>query len=93
MYTHRGDDDSEPVKFHVTVTFAEEDGRTRLTLHMVFPTAEERDRVVKDYGAVEGGKQTLAASPTICARCNAACVRCSGSEASHNRSIAFRPDT
>jgi uncharacterized protein YndB with AHSA1/START domain len=32
---------------------------TRLTIRMVFESAAERDRVARDYGAVEGGKQTL----------------------------------
>jgi hypothetical protein len=26
---------------------------------MVFPTAAARDKVVTEYGAIEGGKQTL----------------------------------
>jgi hypothetical protein len=26
---------------------------------MIFPSVESRDFVVKEYGAVEGGKQTL----------------------------------
>ena len=34
-------------------------GKTRVKLRMVFPTAEHRDRVAREYGAVEGGKQTL----------------------------------
>lgn len=34
--------------------------RTRLTARMVFPTAEQRDKIARDYGAVEGGQQTLA---------------------------------
>jgi hypothetical protein len=42
------------------VTFEDVDGKTRLTMRAVFPSVEERDRVVKQYGAVEGGKQTLA---------------------------------
>ena len=50
---------TEDVKFHTTVTFAKEGGKTRLTLRMVFETAEERNTVVEKYGAVEGGKQTL----------------------------------
>lgn len=33
--------------------------RTRVTLRMVFPSAAERDFVVKEFGAIEGGKQTL----------------------------------
>lgn len=32
---------------------------TRLTGRMVFPSKEARDRVVRDFGAIEGGKQTL----------------------------------
>jgi uncharacterized protein YndB with AHSA1/START domain len=36
-----------------------EANKTKLTIHMVFPTAEARDFVVKEYGAIEGGKQTL----------------------------------
>jgi uncharacterized protein YndB with AHSA1/START domain len=33
--------------------------QTRVTIRMVFETQEFRDKVVKEYGAVEGGKQTL----------------------------------
>jgi uncharacterized protein YndB with AHSA1/START domain len=43
----------------VTVTFANQGGKTRLTLRSVFPSAAERDKVVREYGAIEGGKQTL----------------------------------
>jgi hypothetical protein len=28
-------------------------------MRMVFPTPEARDTVVKEYGAIEGGRQTL----------------------------------
>ena len=45
--------------FHVTVSFEEEHGKTRLTMTMLFETAELRDGVVKAYGAVEGLHQTL----------------------------------
>jgi hypothetical protein len=49
------------VQLRTTVTFDDLGAnRTRLTLHAVFPTAAERDRVVKDYGAAEGALQTLA---------------------------------
>ncbi len=49
------------VQFQATWTFEEQPGgKTKVTLHSVFPTAEERDRVIREYGAVEGGKQTLA---------------------------------
>jgi uncharacterized protein YndB with AHSA1/START domain len=36
-----------------------EGGRTRVTIHMEFRTPEDREKVVKEYGAIEGGKQTL----------------------------------
>ena len=59
VYQHAGEGETDDVKFHTTVTFAEQGGKTKLTLRMVFDTAEERNTVVEKYGAVEGGKQTL----------------------------------
>jgi uncharacterized protein YndB with AHSA1/START domain len=60
VYSHGGAEDVEPVQFHVTVTFEDLGGKTRLTMRAVFPSVAERDRVARDYGAVEGGQQTLA---------------------------------
>ncbi|HUP62940.1 MAG TPA: SRPBCC family protein [Thermoanaerobaculia bacterium] len=52
--------DHGPVpRFRVTVTFEEEGGRTRLTMRSLFETAEEREKVVEEYGAIEGLNQTL----------------------------------
>ena len=46
--------------FMATWTFAAvEAGKTKLTLHMDFASAADRDFVVKEFGAIEGGKQTL----------------------------------
>ena len=60
-YHHGGGDDVEPVQFRTTVTFEElERSLTRVTLHATFPSAAERDRVIKEYGAAEGAQQTLA---------------------------------
>jgi uncharacterized protein YndB with AHSA1/START domain len=59
VYRHAGEEDTEPVKFHVTVTFAERGGKTELSVRMVFESAAERDRVAREYGAVEGLHQTL----------------------------------
>ena len=60
-YHHGGGGDVEPVLFRTTVTFEElADNRTRITLYAVFPSAAERDRVIKDYGADQGAVQTLA---------------------------------
>lgn len=58
VYRHGGGADVEPVQFNVTVTFADEGAKTRLTWRMVFPSVAERDRVVREYGAEEGLKQT-----------------------------------
>lgn len=52
VYKHGGD--GEPVDFHVTVSFEEEDGKTRLTMRMVFPSTAERDDTVEKYGADKG---------------------------------------
>lgn len=59
VYKHAGEEGDEPVRFHVTVTFAAEAGKTRLTTRMVFDTPEERTLVAEKYGAVEGLRQTL----------------------------------
>jgi uncharacterized protein YndB with AHSA1/START domain len=52
-------DQGEPGYFQSTVTFAEEGMKTRLSLRMLFPTAGERDAVVKKYNALEGANQHL----------------------------------
>src|SRR5882724_7658471 len=57
VYMHGSDD--EPNQFQVTVTFVEENGKTRVTMRAVFPTKDACD-AVKKFGAVEGGQQTLA---------------------------------
>ena len=41
------------------VTLEEHHGKTRVTLSSIFPTAAQRDKTVKEYGAIEGGNQTL----------------------------------
>ncbi|MBN9400213.1 MAG: SRPBCC family protein ['Candidatus Kapabacteria' thiocyanatum] len=59
VYTHGSGVEGDPGTFNVTVTFEEQGSRTLLTLRMLFPSIEERDRVVNEYGALEGGRQTL----------------------------------
>jgi uncharacterized protein YndB with AHSA1/START domain len=59
VYSHGGGEDVEPVRFKVTVTFDAIGGRTRLTMRMLFPSAAERARVIKEYGADKGLVQTL----------------------------------
>ncbi|MFZ0621559.1 MAG: SRPBCC family protein [Pseudolabrys sp.] len=61
VYRHSGGDDVEPVQFTQTVTFEDlGNGQTRLTWHGRFPSAEERARVIREYGADKGLLQTMA---------------------------------
>ena len=60
VYKHSPEEGSEPVSFEVTVTFAEQEGKTAVTMLMLFPTAEARNFVVNTYHAIEGANQTLA---------------------------------
>jgi uncharacterized protein YndB with AHSA1/START domain len=59
VYRHAGEDETENVRFHVTVTFEAQGRKTLLTWRLTFATAEEREEVATKYGAVEGAKQTL----------------------------------
>jgi uncharacterized protein YndB with AHSA1/START domain len=59
-YEHGGEGEHKEVSFSSTATFEEVGGKTRVTLRMVFPSVEERERVEKKYGSIEGGKQHLA---------------------------------
>jgi uncharacterized protein YndB with AHSA1/START domain len=59
VYKHTGDDDTEPVNFHVTVTFEKQGDKTLLTMRSLFTSKEELDRVIREYGADEGAVQTL----------------------------------
>lgn len=57
-YEH-GDDDGPA--FTVVIAFQDlAPGRTALTMTSTFPSRAARDRVVAEYGAIEGGSQTLA---------------------------------
>jgi uncharacterized protein YndB with AHSA1/START domain len=59
-YHHGGGDDVEPVQFKTVVTFEDLGGKTKLSMHATFPSAEERDRVIREYGADKGQVETLA---------------------------------
>ena len=54
-----GSFENDPDHFMTTVTFAERDGGTEITLRALFGTRERRDHVVEHYHAVEGGRETL----------------------------------
>ena len=65
VYRHSGSedgggDDVEPVQFKQTVIFEDLGGKTRLVWRGDFPSAAERDRVIKDYGAAKGLAETMA---------------------------------
>ena len=59
VYLHTDDADPPGQQFHMTVTFAERDGKTELSMTALFATAEERNKVAEEHGAVEGMHQTL----------------------------------
>lgn len=52
--------DGMRVWFESTVTLAQTEKGTLVTIRHLFPTRESRDEVVEKYGAIEGGKQHLA---------------------------------
>jgi uncharacterized protein YndB with AHSA1/START domain len=61
VYRHGGGDDVEPIQFKQTVLFEDIGGnRTRITWRQDWPSAELRDRVIKEHGAAEGLMQTMA---------------------------------
>jgi uncharacterized protein YndB with AHSA1/START domain len=56
-----GTEGKTAVSFMATWTFeAVGEHQTKVTLHSIFPSKEELDRVIREFGALEGGKQTLA---------------------------------
>jgi uncharacterized protein YndB with AHSA1/START domain len=62
VYAHGGgrkDAETLGARFRTTVTFKALGNKTEVTLRSVFPSQADRDRVVKEFGAIEGGKQTL----------------------------------
>jgi uncharacterized protein YndB with AHSA1/START domain len=59
VYTHGWDRPGGEL-FQATITFTDLGGnRTEVEMRSAFPTAADRDKVVKERGAIEGGKQTL----------------------------------
>lgn len=56
----REGDDKGGVNFKAAVVFTAKGNKTEIAMRSVFPTAAMRQLVVSEYGAVEGGRQTLA---------------------------------
>lgn len=59
VYIHGSDVDNDPNTFHVTIAFVEHQKQTTVTMRSLFPTKAHKDAVIA-FGAIEGGKQTLA---------------------------------
>ena len=61
VFAHSGGgEDRTGVSFQATVTFEDlGGGKTRVTMRSVFPSAEMREMVVREFNAIEGGHQTL----------------------------------
>ena len=57
---YRHDDDGATGQgFEVVVTFDDRGGKTLVTLRTICANAWERERLVRDNGAIEGARQTL----------------------------------
>lgn len=54
-----GESSDDPDAFESMITFEERGDATAVEMRAVFPTQELRDRAVEQYGAIEGGQQTL----------------------------------
>lgn len=54
-----GDDALEFASHETRITLEAEGDKTRLTWRLVFVSVAERDRIAREYGAVEGGQQTV----------------------------------
>jgi len=59
VYRHGGGDDVEPVQFSTTVILEDLGGRTRVIWRGEFPSAADRNRVIKDYGADKGLAESM----------------------------------
>ena len=59
VYEHSGDRPDGPVSFRSTITREATGGKTKVTLRADLGSVEEFQRA-KEFGAVEGGQQTLA---------------------------------
>jgi uncharacterized protein YndB with AHSA1/START domain len=59
VYLHDSGIDDDPSEFKTAVTFEAVGKQTKVTLASIFKTKEARDFVVREFGAIEGGKQHL----------------------------------
>lgn len=60
LYYLHGEKEGAAGSFKGLVTFEEaEDNKTRLTMRLIFNSADELEYVVREFGAADGGNQTL----------------------------------
>jgi uncharacterized protein YndB with AHSA1/START domain len=57
VYDHG--DKGELTYFRVTVSFEDLEGKTKVSMQMLFETSKQRNKVVEKFGAVEGLKQNM----------------------------------
>jgi uncharacterized protein YndB with AHSA1/START domain len=72
MYRHSDDADTEPISFHVTVTFENLGNKTKLTMQSVFASVEELERLNREYHVIEGGEQHIGRLETFVTQLNSA---------------------
>ncbi|HTE00812.1 MAG TPA: SRPBCC family protein [Mucilaginibacter sp.] len=58
-YEHSLENENGQDKFNVVITFEVLGNKTRLTMRSIFRSAAIRDLMVKQYGVIEGGNQTI----------------------------------
>src|SRR5438445_256063 len=52
-------DPGEPDHFFTTVDFADEGGKTGVTIRTLFPSAADRERAIREYGAADGLEENM----------------------------------
>ena len=52
-------DPGEPDHFFTTVDFADEGGKTGVTIRALFPSAADRERAIREYGAADGLEENM----------------------------------
>jgi uncharacterized protein YndB with AHSA1/START domain len=57
--TTGGQEDDDTHTHRVIVEFRDKGAKTEVSMRIIFPSAEERDHVVKVYGAVQGLNETI----------------------------------
>lgn len=59
VYLHDSGIDNDPEGFDVEVIFEEEGGKTIVTMRSIFHSPAVREKVIREYGAIEGAQQTM----------------------------------